>query len=323
MMRFSRTVGLLSLVAIMASTLSVRADEKIETFFPKDTDIIMSFNIEQIMSSELTKKFALPKLKEVLNSNDQMKQILGTLGLDPFTDFKRVYISMPISMTEQKGLVILEGKFDPKKINSTAEDFLKNSGDLQVEKIDGKTAFKFTPPNAPSAMYAMVVNENYILLGSEKDYLSGGAAAVVGKGKTLIEKDMASLLPKVDPKASMFLIANTKGKLGNLPIPGGNTQMIEKLESFAVELKVEKEVKLNLAMGVNDEATAEQMSTQIKQGLQLAKGFLPSAFPQGSPLVKPVTDMVSGIKTSQRGKYITLSMEATASLIEALMAGDR
>jgi hypothetical protein len=322
-MRATRWVGLWSVVALSFSSLTVQAQEKIETFFPKDTDMIMSFNVEQILSSDLMKKYALKQIKDVLNNNDQIKTILTTLGLDPLTDFKRIYISGALDFTEQKSFIIIEGKFDAKKINSTAEDFLKSNGDLQVEKIGGKTAYKFTPPNAPQSMFGMVADNKYLLLGSDKEYLEGGIAAIGGKGKSVLPKEMVALLSKTDPKASMFMVANTKDKLGKLPIPMGNTQVLESIEFFAAELKVEKEVRLNLAMGVADEETAAQMSMQIKQGLQLAKAFLPQMIPQGDPRLKPVTDLVGGIKTTQKGKVITLSAEASDSLIDALLKADK
>lgn len=322
MKRTSRWFGFLS-VALLATSSSIRADEKIETFFPKDTDFIMTLNIEQILSSDLMKKYALDKIKAVLKDNDQVKQIFGALGLDPLADFSRIYAAGPFNFTEQKSLTIIEGKFDPKKITASAEEFLKNSGDLQTEKISGKTAYKFTPPNAPTSIYGMVVDTKYILLGTDKEYIEGAAMAIGGKSKSNLSKEMASLFSKLDPKASMSMVANTKDKLSKLPIPGGNTQVLEAIDFFAVELKVEKEVKLNLAMGVADEETAQQMSMQLKQGLNLAKTFIPQMIPQGDPRQKPVIDLVSGIKTTQKGKVITLSAEAPDSLIEALLRADR
>jgi hypothetical protein len=322
MKRSTRWFGLLS-VAFLATSPSTRADEKVEAFFPKDTDFIMSLNIEQILSSDVVKKYALDKVKAALTSNDQVKQVLGAFGLDPLTDFTRIYASGQFNFNEQKSFMVVEGKFDPKKIAASTEEFLKNSGDFQAEKISGKTAYKFTPPNSPAPIYGMVVDTKYIVLGSDKEYLEGAAAAIGGKGKSALDKDMAALLGKADPKASMFMVANTKEKLAKLPIPGGNTQVLDAIEFFAVELKIEKDVKLNVALGVANEDMAQQMGMQIKQMLNLGKAFIPQMIPQGDPRQKPVVDVVSGIKTTQKGKVITLSAEATDSIIEALLKADR
>ena len=117
-MQFSRRPQMvLAALAMFALAVPARAAD-VNKFLPDDAEIIMVLNVQQIIGSALVQKHALPQVKQLMQSNEQVKQILTAVGFDPLKDLTRITVASTAVSPDAKGAIIAEGKFDLSKIEA-------------------------------------------------------------------------------------------------------------------------------------------------------------------------------------------------------------
>jgi len=313
-----------ALAVVLTGAPAVRASEP-DKLLPADADTTIFFNVRQLLDSDIMKKYALAEMKKALEGAEPQK-VLRELGLDPFKDVERVIIAgSGKDQSDIKGLVIVRGKFDPDKLYKAAEAYSKKEGDKFSMLKDGNNVmFKIQPDNG-NPVYATVVDEGAVVLGTEKKLITTAVAAAAGNKKPTVNKDLAVLIGRMDDKATMWVAAVTKGKLDNLPIPGGPggpgadfQKHLPNMESITFTLRVTADVAIDLGIGMKDEGSADDFHKVIDDGISQLKGLLALAG-GGDPKAKAVSDVVRGIKTGVKGKSVTISAKMTGAAIGQLV----
>jgi len=310
-----------ALAVVLAAAPVTRAAEP-DKLLPADAEFVASFNVRQILDSEIIKKYALEQMKQTLQGNDAQK-FLKELGLDPLTDVTKVVVGgSGTDQTDVKGLMIVRGKFDPDKLYKAAEAQTKKDGDRFTLVKDGKDVmFKYTPDNG-NPVYGTVVDDGAVVLGTDKAIITTALAAATANKKPALKGEMANLVGRMDDKASMWMVALTKNKLDKLKLPQGGpgadlAKQLPNLDNMTVVVRVTTDVNLDVSLGLKDEASADEMLRQLDDLLSQAKGFL--AFAAGDPKMKPVADFVKSIKTGAKGRNITLSAKMPGDAIGKLV----
>jgi len=122
----------------------------------------------------------LDQLRDAIKMNEEVSTLLKDLGLDPFKDIDRVLAAQPATSEQDKGLVIVRGRFDLAKIRARAEKEAKDNKDtFKIQKVkDGQggehTIYKFQVPNPQGGevtLYAGLASKTVILAAPSKDYL--------------------------------------------------------------------------------------------------------------------------------------------------------
>ena len=107
-----------------------------DKYLPDDTEMVVSVNVKQIVESSLFKKNVEAKAREALKNQDELQDALHDLGFDPFTDIDRIIAAKPAGGDQDRGLVIVHGKFDLDKFKAKAEKLAKDQPDvLKVHKV--------------------------------------------------------------------------------------------------------------------------------------------------------------------------------------------
>jgi hypothetical protein len=320
MTRLVRPALGLALAALVCAGPARGADA--DPLLPADADVVVSVNVRQAVGSDIVKQYALESLKKKLQGNDAQK-FLRDLGLDPLKDLDRVVIGgSGKDETDMKYLVIVHGTFDPEKLYKAAEAQTRKDADHFALVKDGKDVmFKFQPDTG-NPVYATVVDETTVILGTDKTIISTALAAAAGKKKSALKGEVATLVGRMDDKASMWVVALTKDKLDKLKLPQGGpgadlAKQLPNLENFTLAVRVTTDVTLDVSMGLKDEGSADEMLKMVDDLLSQAKGFL--AFAAGDPKMKPLADFVKSIKTGSKGKNITLSAKMTGDAIGKLV----
>jgi hypothetical protein len=327
MSRLSRLVlGAALVVGMTAPTARAAEPDKL---LPADADTVAVINIRQILDSDVVKKYAIEQLKQMLDGAD-MKRLMTSVGLDPLKDIEKI-VAASIETKFAKGaepqfLLIVHGKFDAEKIYRTAEAESKKDADKFAMIKDGNTVmFKYQGAEGQPPVYATVVNDKTVVAASEKKLITNALKAADSSKPAPIKKDLAELLKKMDEKTSVFVASILKGKLDELKLPGGGgmfklddlEKVIPKIETATVAVKVGTDIVLEATIGMKDEEAAGDMRNALDDVL---KQLGPLAKTAGSfdPKLKPLGDIVAGIKTSSKNKDVTVTGKVTSQQIGQL-----
>jgi hypothetical protein len=308
--------------AVLALTLPARAAE-VDKLLPDDSEIVLSYNVKQIVDSPLFKKHLLEKIKEALKSNEEVQKHLTDAGFDPFKDLTKFTTAMwsipgPGSNDPPKFLLIARGNFDPAKIDAKAEEVAKNQGDLlKIEKEGDNKIYAITPPHSDGkSIYVQVLDKSTIVGAMDKEVLQDAAAKASGKKKANVKKEMQELIKKIDGKQSAW-VAVSNSAWNNLPVANDETakKIFENTESIHGGLSVDKDVKFSLTFTAKSNDAAKDVEDGLKAGLDMLKGQLAMTAAFFKPIA-PLVDIVGAIQVSRDGGNINLKSEVSEEIIE-------
>jgi hypothetical protein len=322
-MLFMVRSSLLGLAVVLAAAPAARAAD-VDKLLPTDSEYVIYFNVKQILESDIVKKYALEQMKQALQGNDAQK-VLTELGLDPLKDIDRVTIGATGTTPEDtKGLIIVTGKFDPDKLYKAAEAEARKDADKFSMIKDGKDVlFKFQPENG-NPVYGTVVDDKTVVLGSDKKMVTTALAAATAGKPAGVSKDVAALVGKMDAKASMWVVAVTKGKLDKVRLPGGpgGNQKIQEqiagLDNVTVTLRVTGDVSLDVNLGMKDDAAADEMGKTVEETLGQVRGFLPIIAANDDRL-KPLVEVAKTLKSEVRSRVVTINAKMSGAAIGNLV----
>src|SRR4051794_16869273 len=80
-------------LAVLALALAAPARAaELDRLVPSDAEQVVIVNVQQILGSDLVKKYALPQIEKQLQDNDAIKQLQKLTGFDPFKDVTSMII---------------------------------------------------------------------------------------------------------------------------------------------------------------------------------------------------------------------------------------
>lgn len=321
MTRLVRPALGLALAALVA-TGPTRAAEP-DRLLPPDADVVMSVNIRQAMESDIVKKYALDNIKKALQENDAQK-FLRDLGLDPLKDLDRVVVGgSGKDETDLKYLVIVHGTFDPEKLYKAAEAQTRKDADHFALVKDGKDVmFKFTPDNG-NPLYGTVVDDKTIILSGDKKGIST-ALATPAKSKADLGREMNALVKGMDDKATLWVAGLTNGRLDKVKLKGpgaapGLQSQLGNLQNVTLTLRVEKDVNLNVGLGMKDNDSAEEAGKTVGELIQTVKGALPF-LAANEPKLKPLVEPAKSLKSEVKDRTVVITARLPGTVIGELVA---
>jgi hypothetical protein len=315
--RAKAAMACLTLVAVY--TVPARAGD-IDKFLPKETDVVVSVNVKQILDSAVVKKNALDMIKAALSGNKEVQETLKALGLDPLKDFSRISMGLGLDdPSKPKAVVVVEGKFDARKIDDVLEMLAKNEPKkFAKDKVGGQTIYKITTPDQPVPLFAAPIDSSILFFGTSKEYVGAAFEAVKGTRKPEIKKELSALLGKADSKSSLYVVAYTKGRLDSIPLPDASMKkVIEQIHSLTIDLKVEKDANLEVAVGTESTDAAKQMQALISGGLDFVKIQAKVAL-NAQPELQPLIDLVNSLKSVQKEKAVVITGSLGSEAIDKL-----
>ena len=90
---------------------------------------------------------------------------------------------------------------------------------------------------------------------------------------------------------------------------------LEKIDSIGGGITISKDVKISLAVLAKNADAAKEISEEMKDGLNQAKGLL-AVMVGNMEKLAPLVDVVNGIKISADGNIVHIKGEASEELIE-------
>src|SRR5262245_8396437 len=101
--------GIFVAVALLVTGTGRAAD--IDKLLPNDCECVLTLNVNQLLESELNKKHGLVKMQELLDSSDEIREMLKSLNLNPLKDIHNVTWASSNTGDSGKALIIIHGRF--------------------------------------------------------------------------------------------------------------------------------------------------------------------------------------------------------------------
>jgi hypothetical protein len=307
---------LLTAGAVLALALPVRAAE-VDKYLPEDTEIVVVLNAKQLLDSPVVKNHFVKQIREVINSNDQVTEILDDLEFDPFSDLKSITIAMTMIGSDAKGLIISHGNFDKAKFEDKAEEIADEMGDvLKVHKEGNYTIYEVTVAGGGKPVFIGVIDETTIVAGPEKQYVLDAFAKGEGKKDGAVKKEIQELIEQVDAKQSIWFAATADAFLkGDLSRDEKARKNLEKVNGITAGITVHRGIKAAFVIAANSADSASELAQEIKTGLEQMKGLLPLLAEQNKELA-PFVDTLGSLRVNTEGSTVTFKGEVTEELIE-------
>jgi hypothetical protein len=317
----------LLLVSLLACAHSSQRAQSAELpgYLPADTEILVSVNVRQLVDSDLFKNNFQELVRQFLNDQANVHQVLGDLGLDPLKDIDRVLAVSPGSAEQDRGLVIVQGRFDVEKFKAHARKAQAEHPDLlKAHSItDGRgmkvLVYEVRYPDPELPLFVCVADRQTILASPGKDYVVDALKKIARPARpTLRNKDFQDLLGKMDGEQSLALavVGNALTRGGGIP-EGGLRNALNQVEAIGGGVTIDKDLALEVVVSAKSEAQARQLKGSadriLKQGITLL-----SLLAASDPQFNPYFEMVRAVRLHLKGKLVTLRAQIDAEVFEEL-----
>jgi len=312
-MRFMLPATALLLVATM---LVPSPAAEIDPYVLNDSELVMSWNVEQFLQTPLAKKYVRTSFEELLKSNEQFQLLLKELALDPMKDISRVTVSGSTDPSG-KGIVIVSGRFNREKIEALAA---KAAGDpnskdkFKVHKDGSLTIYEIAGEERPT--FLTFAGDSKLLASRTREVLK--EAATRDSGKTgQPKKELATLIEKANDNDTVWLAALPSNEnLKAVPVNDPKEKKaVEAITGISGTVRVDKDANIELQIHNADDASAQTVNKAIQDGINLLKLFAPSLAKQKAEYVS-LTDIINTLHSGVKDKTVRLTGEVTAESIE-------
>jgi hypothetical protein len=287
-------------------------------YLPAETDVVVTVNMRQVSDSELGKKVGADLIKQLLGAVKQASTAVEATGLDLLKDFEVINAGIDIDHIDPpKPFVLFEGKFDLKKVQASIDAFVKAHPDkLSTVAVGEKTGYKIAGDKAEHTMYAAILDEAKLVVAATTDDLKGAFAALDGKRKPVISKELAGLLATAKSTAPIFARAWVKGKLAELRVPNEKLNaQVQKVDWAIATVTVNKDVAFTLTVNCPDEASAKLTSDLLGAVVGLIRLQIIAAS-EDQPELKPISDLLRATKVAPVGKQVVATGSVKGEAIE-------
>jgi len=258
--------GLLGLTLVL-SAAPARAAEP-SKYVPADAEMVLHVNVQQLLSSQLGKKFALPPIQQALKGNKEAQQLLTVLGLDPLKDISSITISNA-DQTGDKAQVALRGKFNLDKIHATAQKVAEDKKDaFKISKVGGKPLYESEQPG--KTVYGGFADEGTLVVSPSRDYVVDALNGKTGK----INKGLADAITLVDGKHSLLAAIVVTDELKNLAgAQPDAAALVKKLKAVGAGINVTDAIGVALKVRTTEPKAAADLGEAVNKAKVLLASF--------------------------------------------------
>jgi hypothetical protein len=284
---------------------------ELDRLTPADAQMVVTFNLRQVVDSPLAKKKGLVQLiKDQLDKNEEAKTVLMTIGLDPFKDIQSVAIAMPIPENPggkvDKGLFIIRGNFDQDKIEAA----MKKEPTTKTSKEGTRTIFEMKGKgNDTDTGFVTFADKSTIVAAPSKEYLLTSLKAA--KPNPALAKSVGTATGKESVWMGLILTDAMKKQMAQNPMSAafGN------LDSITTTVNVTDAILIDVNLNADNAANAGKIKPMIDQFVQFFAAF-GGADEKTGPIVKKV---LANLKTSVKGNAVNINVKITEDVVDDLI----
>jgi hypothetical protein len=306
-------------LALLATPTRAAEPDK---FLPDDSAIVISVNVRQVLDSALVKKHVLEWLRGVLREKSQGQKTLEALGLDPFKDLHSITLAMPSVAESDRAFCITHGHFDPEKFRRVAADFTREKGDYVKTHRAGEVTFyeiREAGLGEDKPVFAGLIDDSTLVVCGTKQPILDAFAKASGKKMGSLKKEVRQLIAKADPSQSIWVVAPGSA-LASSDFPGDEKtkKSLENIETVTAAVTVTDGFKLDVVAVTKTAEAAKELSEQVADGLNQARGLL-SVLAGNNGKLSGLVEVLGTIRNTATGTTVTLSLEVSGSVIEKML----
>lgn len=285
-------------------------------FLPPNTDVILIVDAKEVVASEAMKRIQPDLIKDLLKTVKKADTAIAASGLDPLKDFTRITVSLNLDdPSHPVPFAVIEGKFDPKKIQENIESYSKaNPSVIEAIKVAGKPAYKLPSANPQETMYNAVLSDSLIVVSPSEKFLERAFAALGGI-KHALKPELAALLPALDTKFHITAIGLAKGKLKELNLGNEKTkQTLQAIDTISMNAMVGKDIDVEFRVYAPG-ADLNKLTELLGGVLGLARLQLIALVAEQRELY-PLIELIKSMRGANDGKVIVYKGKMTGDAIE-------
>jgi hypothetical protein len=311
----------LTLAALAAPTRAAEPDK----FLPDDSSIVISVNVQQILDSPLVKKHALDWLRNFVREKSETQKTLEALGFDPFKDLQNITVAMPSIADAERALCIGHGRFDVEKFRRVAADVARQKPEhLKIQRTGEITIYEIrdgTIGDDKPVFAALVDGSTVVACGAKQPILDALAKASGSKTGTL-KKDVRQLITKADAGQSIWVVAAGPAlATGDLTGDEKTKRSLEQIEAVTAGVTVTDGFKVEVVAVTKTPEAAKELSEQVADGLNQARGLLAILVGNNGKL-SGLVEALGSIRNTATGTTVTLSLEVPGAVIEKMLKSE-
>jgi hypothetical protein len=320
-------LGLCAAVIVFGGSVLQGAD--IDRFVPDDTEAVLAVNVEQLLGSNIGKKYLLESLKQTLSASPAVDKTLKDLGFDPFRDAQRLVYAQSAA-APQRSLLILHGRFDGPRIQTWTDKVRKDFPDtLRLHKVpngQGDSSIIYEILKTPDSrlirlgdkpIFLALIDKAILLASQDKDAVATALEKAAGRKKTTLQyQDLQTLLAEVDGRQTAWLAARGEalvkpGLFGN----AGLKAYAPKVEVFQGGVRIAEDIRIEVVVTASSIEAARDLDKAANDALNLTRGIL-TKLADDQKLFIPVRDLANSIQIGREGKTLTARGKVTAASLE-------
>jgi hypothetical protein len=329
-LRAKVAVCLLALAAVAALTPPAAADDP--KYYPAATEFVVSVNFRQMLESDLVKgkKETVDKLKLLwsasLQQNKELGKYLKELAFDPERDLDGFALVGPASPDlATRFLVLIDGRFDAKKFDATAERVARDHGDvLKITKAGKHLILAFSPPREEQTIYVALANEKLLLASPSKAMLTDALTQGAGEKEAELKQQVKDLLASRGKKTAVSFVA-TSAAIDQLLAATKDPQIakaaptmklfLRQVNGVSASATFGTDIEFQLGVFTKDANAAKQLAAQATLLLAFANVALTKEA-QNNPQAAQLMDIVKTMQASAQGSTFTLRGQVPAAVAD-------
>jgi hypothetical protein len=330
-MQFARRLFTAAALVVGLLVGAAAAQAQATKILPADTEMVLTFNLKQILGSEIAKsnKFLLDlakgKIQEQLDDKG-VAEHLKKADFDLFRDLASVTIGLPGGRDPKEAFIILEGNFDAEKIEKVVVDASKADGTLKVIKIGNVKAFEVTPKDEKTMYVGILDQKIMIVCATKADFTEAVARQGGAKAGAFKSEPFKNLLETINNKQSISFAATSKimGKLAENNPNAGNDQAkmalaaLQQLDGFSAAITIQKNIDFQVGINAKDAETAQKFAAMANGGLIVAKAKVAEQAKQNEKFV-PVVEIVNSLRANATGPNLVVTGQITFETLTELL----
>jgi hypothetical protein len=296
-------------------------------YLPPDTQIVVTVNIRQILNSELAKAHpeVIGKLKVHLEdalSDEEVSKYLKAAGFCFFEDLTCVTFAHPGGHEPDAGLLILEGRFSPKKVYAAAADAAEKRARVVSIKTTGKhRIIEVAPPQGKRAFIA-VPSQQVMFVSANNDHLQSALVRFDANEVGEPAKELKALLENTSTKQSVSAVATgnalaTFFEHAKIPNAQGAAPVFKSINGLSLTITVARDVQFELGISTKDEKSVQMLLQQTNFVLLFVKGLAATKAKEDERF-RPLIDICNTLRASAQGVSLLFRGEVSVENIEKL-----
>jgi hypothetical protein len=303
---------------------------EIDKYLPADTETVVIVNIRQMLGSKLAKKADLNQLRDALRNNEEVDALLKDLGLDLFKDVDKIIAAGPAKAEQDKGLIIIHGRFNVEKFKARAEKEAKDNKDrFAIQKVkDGAggehTVYEVKVPNPQGqgqeqTLFTGMASKTTILAAPSKDYLVDALRVKPDATKVALKsKAFRELLSRLDEQQSLgFAMLVTEELLKSVPADLPIGDVLKTVTAAAGGITLTDGIKLEVVVSTKEAADAKALKEKISEGINTGLALLALAA-MNQKEIAPLVEVIKSIKPTTKDNTVTVKGEVSGEMLEKL-----